>query len=130
MDYNKVVLLGRVGQDPEVKQVGGKTVATFGLATSSGPKDSPKTDWHRITAWEKTAEIARDYIHRGDRVLVEGRISYSESGEGDSKRTYTQITAFQLINLSPKVAGAAAGANSNATTAAPGANVTDQDIPF
>lgn len=130
-DVNKVILIGRVGRDPETKNVGGKEVVNFSVATSYGSKEksTERTEWHQVSAWEKLGEIATKILHKGDKVYVEGRISYNTTGEGDAKRTFTQITATNLINLS----GKPAGAGSSATTTSNGAGAAapaDEDIPF
>jgi len=133
MDYNKVQLIGRVGRDPEQKQVGGKNLSSFSVATSYGTGESQRTEWHQVTVWEKLSEIAQQLLHKGDRVFIEGRISYNTTGEGDTKKTYTQITATNLINLSAKPAGAAAGqagTGSSTTTTGTGPALKDEDIPF
>jgi single-strand DNA-binding protein len=133
MDVVKVEIInGRVGNDPEVKTVGGKLLVNFSVATNRGSGDNRKTDWHNISAWEKTAERVQLYIHKGDRVYVDGSLSYDVVGEGEAKRTYTKITAYNVINLSPKDANAAgvkaAVATGELVTA--GAVIKDEDIPF
>ena len=77
---NKVILLGNVGKDPEIRSTaGGTMVAQFGLATSERAKDSQgnwsdKTEWHNIVAYGKLAEIIRDYVKKGSKLYVEGRL--------------------------------------------------------
>jgi single-strand DNA-binding protein len=122
MDYNKVILLGRVGKDPEVKQVGGKNVSSFSLATSYGTGDNVRTEWHQISVWEKLSDITQQIVHKGDKVLVEGRISYNVTGEGEARRQFTHIVGVSLVNLTSKTE-----ANS---TKAKAASVGDEDIPF
>ena len=130
-DLNKVMLIGRIGRDPESKTAGGSTLASFSVATSYGTGDKQKTEWHQVTAWEKLGEFAQKYLHKGDKVYVEGRISYNTVGEGEARKTFTQITATSLISLSGKPAEAGSQSNSNSTTtAAPAAQVGDEDIPF
>lgn len=129
MDYNKVVLVGRVGRDPETKNVGGKTLVNFSLATGYGNGDKARTNWHQIQAWEKLGEIAQQIVHKGDRVLVEGRIEYNVTGEGDTKKTYTQITISNLINLSPKADGGSS-ARTGSTNQPAGQPLSEEDIPF
>jgi single-strand DNA-binding protein len=78
---NKVILLGNVGKDPEIRSTGGGTmVASFSLATSSRSKDTQgnwqdKTEWHNIVAYDKLAEIIRDYVKKGHKLFVEGRLT-------------------------------------------------------
>jgi single-strand DNA-binding protein len=129
MDYNKVILVGRIGRDPESKVVGESSLSSFSLATSYKPKNGKEiTEWHQITAWGKLGEIAQQIIHKGDRVLVEGRISYNVVGEGEAKKTYTQITASNLINYTPKGAGVGQAGTSGPTSAQ--TTAVEEDIPF
>lgn len=123
MDYNKVILVGRVGKEPEQKQIGGKNVSNFSLATSYGTGDKAKTEWHQIAVWEKLSDIAQQYVHVGDRVLIEGRISYNTTGEGETRKSFPQITGSTLINLTSK-------AESNGHGMTKAAVVGDLDIPF
>lgn len=126
MDLNKCMLIGRVGRDPETKTVGDNTLASFSVATSFKFKEKETTEWHQVTAWSKLGEIAQQILHKGDRVYIEGRISYNTVGEGEAKKTYTQITATNLINLTAKAGSGQA--SSNGSTKA--VEVGDEDIPF
>lgn len=131
MDLNKVMLIGRVGRDPETKNVGGKNLVNFSLATGYGTGDAAKTEWHQINAWEKLAEIAQQILHKGDRVYVEGRISYNETEKDGVKRTFTQVTATNLINLTPRTDGAPAGTRTTSNSKPAGAPaLAADDIPF
>lgn len=94
---NKVTILGRLGQDPETKQINeNASVTKFSIATSEKWKDKSgemqeRTEWHRCSAWNKTGEIIEKYFSKGDPILVEGKIetnSYEKEGE---KRYITQI---------------------------------------
>ena len=103
MDLNKVMLIGRVGKDPEIKTtVGEKMVASFSLATSNNGRDK-KTTWHNITAWEKIAETVSKYVSKGSLLYIEGRIqnrSYkTQSGE---TKYITDVVASSLILLESK----------------------------
>jgi single-strand DNA-binding protein len=133
MDYNRVILVGRVGRDPETKKAGEKTLSSFSVATSYGTGDNARTAWHQVTAWEKLGEIAQQILHKGDRVLIEGRIDYNTVDKNGTKVTYTQITASNLINLQAKpVNGEVTKANiaSASTTASAPVAPGDEDIPF
>jgi single-strand DNA-binding protein len=131
MDFNQVILLGRIGRDPESKQAGGKTLANFSVATSYGTGDKKKTEWHNITAWEKLAETVLKFAHKGDQVQVVGRLSYNTVGEGDAKKTYAQITANNVIFVGGKPAGDGQGsATGSATTRTATTELADEDIPF
>ena len=127
MDLNKVQLIGRVGRDPESKKAGEKTIASFSVATSYGTGDNVKTEWHNCTAWDKQAEIALQILHKGDRVYIEGRLSYNTVGEGAEKKTYSQITVSNFINLTSKPAENGTG---NGSTKAAGTSAVAGDIPF
>lgn len=128
MDLNKLQLIGRVGRDPETKTVGGKTLVNFSVATSYGTGDNQRTQWHQVTAWEKLGEIAQKILHKGDRVYIEGRVEYNTVGEGEGRKTFTQVTASNLINLTARPAEA--GQSGNTTTSAAAPAVNDEDIPF
>jgi len=111
---NRATLLGRVGSDPEVRSTGtGKKVAQFSLATSWGTGDKERTEWHRIVAWEKTADVIESYVKKGDPLLVEGEINYRTYEKDGETKYVTEIRAFSVILLpsgekrQPATAGAA-----------------------
>ena len=130
MDFNQVELIGRVGRDPEQKKVGEKTLANFSVATSYGKGDSAKTEWHSITAWDKLGEIALQVLHKGDRVFIQGRLSYNTVDKNGVKTTYTQITASNLINLQAKPTNGDSAKPAPASTTAPAPVAPEEDIPF
>ena len=96
---NKVFLIGRLGQDPEVRATGsGKSVCNFSLATDGG-KD--ETVWHRIVCWEKTAENVGRYLKKGRQCCVEGRIQQRKYEDKDgAQRTSFEIVAYTVTFLS------------------------------
>ncbi len=99
---NSVFIVGNLGKDPEVRQLGtGTTVCSFSVATTyAGKNGAEKTSWHNVQAWEKTGENCAKYLKKGSKVCVEGRIDYSES-EKDGKKTYfTNIVANKVTFLS------------------------------
>ena len=103
---NRATLLGHVGQDPEVRTTGnGAKVAKFSLATSEKWKGADgssreSTQWHRVTVFGKLADIVEQYVSKGDRLYVEGRIEYSDSEGNDGvKRYWTDIIAQELVML-------------------------------
>jgi single-strand DNA-binding protein len=122
---NKAILLGHVGKAPEVKTTGGGTiVANFSIATSDRHKDAQgnwqdDTQWHDLVAFGRTAEIVRDYVLKGSKLYVEGRI-HTRTWEKDGQKHYrTEIVANELVLLDGK------------RDAAPqSAEVGDEDIPF
>jgi single-strand DNA-binding protein len=103
---NKVTLIGNVGAEPEVKQTAsGTKLAKVSIATSrtfndrSGQRQE-KTEWHRVTFWDRMAEIVEQYVHKGDRMYVEGRLEYSQSEDGQGgTRYWTDIIAQEMILL-------------------------------
>ncbi len=100
--FNKVILIGRLGQDPEVRSTqSGKKLATFSIATTDFGANA-KTQWHNLVCWEKTAEIAEKYLKKGKEVCVEGRISYEEYEKDGVKKYTTKINVDQLQMLGTK----------------------------
>jgi single-strand DNA-binding protein len=102
---NKVVLVGRIGRDPEIRTTGsGVKVAHVSLATNQrrGEDGTERTDWHRLTLWNQLAELAEHYVHRGDQVYVEGRLTY-DSYERDGVSIPTvDVNVKELVFLSPR----------------------------
>ncbi len=100
---NRVQLLGNVGQDPEIKNLeGGKKLANISLATKevyfkeNGDKVED-TQWHRLTAWGKTAEIIEKYVVKGKQISVEGKLSYRNYEDKNGEKRYvTEITISDL----------------------------------
>lgn len=109
MSLNRVQLIGNVTRDPEMKQIpGGQVVTSFGVATNfswndqSGQKQS-KTEFHNIVAWRKLAEICGQYLKKGTKVFVEGKLQTREwEGEDGVKRFRTEIVADNMIMLDRK----------------------------
>ncbi len=104
---NKVLLLGNVGKDPEMKSTtGGTLVATFGLATADRKKDpqgnwQDTTEWHNIVVYGRTAEIVRDYVKKGKELFIEGKIetrSWDDKQSGQ-KKFRTEIIVSELTLL-------------------------------
>lgn len=106
--FNKVTLIGNLGKDPELRYTpSGTAVANFSMATSRSwkGKDGEKhteTEWHRITVWGGLAEIAGEYLKKGSRVLIEGRIHYDSYEKDDVKRYTTEIIASDLRMMDRK----------------------------
>lgn len=108
---NKVIIVGRLGQDPEVRYTpNGQGVANFSVATSetwidkqSGDKQE-KTEWHRIVVWGKLAELCRDYLKKGRQVYIEGKLqTRSWNDKTDVKRYATEIVAQNVQFLDTMV---------------------------
>ena len=113
---NKVMLIGNLGNDPEVRSTsGGNRVATFSLATSRSWNDAAgakqeKTEWHRCVVWNskasQLADIVERYVKKGDKLYVEGRIEYRQWQDKDGQTRYsTEINVRELIMLSPRSGG-------------------------
>ncbi len=109
MSLNRVQLIGNLTRDPELRQVpGGQTVASFSIATNfswtdqSGQRQD-KAEYHNVTAWRKLAEIVGQYLRKGSKVFVEGRLQTREwEGEDGVKRYRTEIVADNMIMLDRK----------------------------
>ena len=104
---NKVQLIGHVGQEPEIKTLeGGKKVAKITLATNENYTNNQgekveQTEWHRVTAWGKIADIIEKYVSKGKEIAIEGKITYrSYDGKNGEKRYVTEIVANELLLLS------------------------------
>lgn len=147
---NKVFLLGNVGKDPDIRATGGgTTVASFSLATSERTKDqsgnwTDRTEWHNLVAYGKLAEIIRDYVKKGGKLFVEGRIqtrSWDDKNSGE-KKYRTEIIVNELSLLSGRGEGDGGSYNRSSSTSydqrspAPtdelvqSTEITDDDIPF
>jgi len=102
---NKAQLIGNLGKDPELKYTSaGVAVATFSIATSDSWKDQEgnvqeRTEWHNIVAWRKLAEICGEWLKKGKRVYIEGRLQTRNYEKDGVKRYITEIVADQLIML-------------------------------
>ncbi len=99
MSVNKVILVGNVGRDPEVRYVETRPVASFSLATtergytaSSGVQVPERTEWHNIVMWDKSAEFAEKYIRKGAKLYIEGKLrTRTWEDRNTIKRTVTEI---------------------------------------
>ena len=108
---NKVMLIGNVGQDPEVRYVDqGVAVARIRLATTergytlqNGTQVPEHTDWHNVILWRRLAEVVEKYVHKGDKLYIEGRIRYTTYDDKQGLRRYaTEIWADNMEMLTPK----------------------------
>ncbi len=148
---NKVILIGNLGKDPEVKVTpSGTPVAKFSLATNERYKDKAgqwqdRTEWHNLVAWQRTAEIIGEYVKKGSKIYVEGRLqtsSWDDKTTGE-KKYRTEIIVNDLVLLSGRGDGegasrSAGAGGSNFDQRAPepepapahSGGITDEDIPF
>jgi single-strand DNA-binding protein len=152
---NKVILIGNLGKDPEVRHLeGGVAVARFPLATSETFKDKSgqkqeKTEWHNIVLWRGLAEVAEKYLRKGQSVFIEGKIRTSQYQDKEGNQRYsTEIVADNMTMLTRGEGGSSEGGNgfqgsastssagsnynAGATTAAAGVAQNDEpdDLPF
>ena len=138
---NKVILIGRLGQDPEVRYTpSGVAVANFSIATSeewtdkdSGEKKE-RTEWHRIVAWRRLGEICGEYLSKGRQVYVEGRLQTRSWDDRDGNKRYTtEIVASDVQFLGSRDmgdGGRPSGDAGGGFQGAPGPGPEDDDIPF
>src|SRR5271170_4369740 len=124
MSVNKVILVGRLGRDPETRYTGsGQAVANFSLATDETFKDrsgerQKRTEWHKIVVWGKQAEIAQQYLKKGSQIFLEGRIQSREwTDKENQKRTSYEIVATNFRMLGSKSDSAGSGYRSNSAAA-------------
>ena len=113
---NKVILVGNLGRDPELKHLpSGQGICQFSIVTSEsytdkGGQKQEKTEWHRIVVWEKLAEVCARYLGKGSKVYVEGKLQTREYEKDGQKHYQTEIVAREVKFLSEKKAGAPAAA--------------------
>jgi single-strand DNA-binding protein len=151
---NKVILIGNLGKDPEIKYTpSGTAVAKFSLATNERYKDKSgewqdRTEWHNIVAWQRLAEIVGEYVKKGSKLYIEGRLQTSswDDKESGQKKYRTEVIANDLVLLSARGEGdEAGGSRAFSRGASSGGNsfdqrapdeslaqteITDDDIPF
>lgn len=116
---NKVILLGRLGKDPEVRHLeNGTPVTSFSIATSESYKDRTsgekveKTEWHNVVLWRGLAEVAEKYLHKGDQVYIEGKLQ-TRSWEKDGVTRYTTEIVGREMTMLGKGQTQSGGADSN-----------------
>ena len=103
---NKITLIGNVGRDPDIQQTkNGTKVAHFSLATNRrAPGDEEeRTDWHRLTLWNRLAQFAEEYIRTGDRIYVEGRLEYDSYERDGVVIPSAEVSVKEVVLLSSKV---------------------------
>ncbi len=140
---NKVILVGNVGKDPEVRYTAsGIPVANFSLATNEKFKDrnnewQERTEWHSIVAWQRVAEIVGEYVAKGSKVYVEGKLQTSswEDRQSGERKYRTEIVAREVLLLGPWYQGGGDQQDPPTTRlkamAHPGSGeIADEDIPF
>ena len=140
---NKVILVGNLGQDPEVKfTAGGAAVTTLSIATSDSWKDKDsgmdkeRTEWHRVVLWRRLAEIAGEYLKKGSKVYVEGQLQTRKWEQEGQTRYTTEIIARDIQFLDSRGSAntsnpeGATTTNEEAAPDVPESGIDDDDIPF
>lgn len=131
---NKAMIIGRLGQDPEVRYTQSNTaVANLSIATNERYKDGTgewqeRTEWHKVVAWGRKAEICQQYLTKGSQVYVEGPIQTSQWEDRDGNKRYTtEIKAMTLTMLDTRGdSGMSAGAPSGQATSVSNANASSE----
>jgi single-strand DNA-binding protein len=151
---NKVMLIGNVGSEPEIRTTGGGTkLAKVSLATNrtfndrNGQKQE-KTEWHRLTFWDRLADLVEQYVKKGDRIYIEGRLEYSQTEDDKgNQRFWTDIVVNEMLMLGGTPGGGgyeggggqqrrrqgaspAAGAAGSAGSGPSPFDSDDDDLPF
>lgn len=151
---NKVILIGTLGKDPELKYTPqGTPVCKFSMATNESFKDKAsgewkeRTEWHNIVCWQRTAEVAAEYLKKGGKCYIEGRLTTRSWDDKDSgqKRYMTEVVANDLVLLGSKGEGGGGGRSREASAGSgfdqrssggetdnfsQSTEITDEDIPF
>ena len=143
---NKVMLIGNVGNDPDIRATSsGTQVGKVSLATNRQWKDGSgqqreKTEWHRLTFFGRLVDIVDQWVKKGDRLYVEGRIEYSESEKDGQKRYWTDVIVTEMVMLGSTQGGGGEGGGgrdgsyqsdpSPSPATAPPISEPDDDLPF
>lgn len=139
-DLNRVMLIGRLGKDPELRYMpNGKAVVNFSIATSENWKDrdtgdkQERTEWHNIVAFEKLAEIIAEYQRKGSQVFIEGKLRTRKWQDKDGKDRYTtEIVAsgMQMLGSRPQQERSESPSTQSSGPANAAADSFDDDVPF
>ena len=140
MSVNKFILIGNVGKEPDVRYLdNGVAVATFSLATTergytlqNGTQVPDRTEWHNIVLWRGLAEVAEKYVHKGDKLYIEGKIrSRSYGDQNGVKRNIVEIFADNMEMLTSRSAASQPQApQAQPVAQQPAANNASDDLPF
>jgi len=134
---NKVILIGCLGHDPEVKDAGKVKIATFSLATKSEVKDDAgkwqeRVEWHNIVLWDRLADIAAQYLKKGSRAYIEGHLRTSswEDKRTGEKRYRTEVVANQMLLLGDAQRVNSSGKGQSSAREEPAINMDADYSPF
>ena len=139
MSVNKVILIGNVGKDPDVRYLdSGVAVATFSLATTergytlqNGTQVPDRTEWHNIVLWRGLAQTAEKYVHKGDKLYIEGKIrSRSYDDQNGVKRSIVEIFADNMEMLTPRGTAQPQQPMSSQSVQQPVVENPSDDLPF
>ena len=123
---NKVILMGNLGSDPELKETGDYRVCKVSLATTWKKGNESQTDWHNVVFWNQTAEIINQYCKKGTKLLVEGRIKTRSYDQNGQKKYITEIVANNFEFCESK----SGTYNTNQKPVAKSNPFDDDDVPF
>ena len=134
---NKVILIGNLGRDPELRYTqSGIPVATLNVATSWRRKGQDgqlqeQTEWHRVVAWQKLAELCNEYLSKGSKIYVEGRLQTRKwQDQNGNDRYTTEVVAQEIKFLSPRQGGPAYGGDQLASSGSTGGQGGGYEDPF
>jgi single-strand DNA-binding protein len=141
---NKVILIGNLGRDPEIRYTrSGTSVATLNIATSETWTDQngqrqERTEWHRVVAWSKLADIAKEYLTKGRQVYIEGKLQTRSWDDRDGNKRYTtEVKADQMVMLGGRGESADRGDYASSSSSPPPGpepqepfEATEDDVPF
>lgn len=139
MSVNKVILIGNVGKDPDVRYLdNGVAVATFSLATTergytlqNGTQVPDRTEWHNIVLWRGLAQTAEKYVHKGDKLYIEGKIrSRSYDDQNGVKRNIVEIFADVMEMLTPRGTAQIQGVPAQPVAQKPMEENPSDELPF
>lgn len=134
---NKVILIGHLGKDPELRYTpNGTAVCNFSLATTEKYKADDgnwvdKTEWHNIVAWRKLAETCSNYLKKGSKVYLEGKLTTETyEKDGGDKKYYTKVVINSMIMLDSKGGSAGSESSAGSQETEPMTEENDDDLPF
>ncbi len=139
---NKVMLIGNLGNDPEIRYAqSGNAIANLSIATTEGRKNQngdweDHTEWHRVVFFGKLAETCKDYLRKGSKIFVEGRIQTRSWEDKDGKKNYsTEVVGNSMLMLDSKGSGSSGGPSGgsprqNAPQPPSDAPQGEDDLPF
>ncbi len=140
---NKVILIGRLGRDPEIRYTpGGAAVANFTMATSEEWRDKEtgekqeRTEWHRVVAWRRLGEICGEYLKKGSQVYIEGRLQTRDWEDRDGNKRYTTEIIAQNMQMLDRAGSIGSGRDMSAASKEDGfpmeepISIPEDDIPF